>query len=371
MRVIKSGARIALVIIALVFLVACAPAAPPVAPTPTPKPAPAAPTTSAQPAAATVTAAPKPTPPPTPTRVSERVKVQTTGKGSTWLPYYLGTEKGFFREEGLELELVDLSATLAVPAMLKGDIDYNSMVSRNFIGALTGMEVKSVMILDAKPNCWLYGGKGVNTVQDLKGKAVGVNSLGAACHYATSAALKALGVDPEKDIKWTVIAGPADLYAALKGGMIAGAALVAGYPSLAVKDGFKEVAWGGNYVDVPMAGLATTTRRLKENPDQVRRMIRAVLKSVYYQRDHPDEAVATLMKELNMDKETAKSVYEDELKAKAWDGKLSKSGAEAMLDMALKAGSIKEAAPVDKALSDTFDSGPLDQALKELGLPKR
>lgn len=360
-----------LLVAILAVLAACAPAAPP--PTPASGTAPAAATATAKPAVSQTAAPPKATvnPTPAPPKALEKVKLQTTTKAAIYLAYYLGKEKGVFKDEGIDLEIVELQATLALPALLKGDVDYVALISRSFNGALTGMPVKLLMAVGNAPACYMIGGKGIMTAKDLVGKSAAVNSLGAGCHWGISQAVKKQGVDPEKDVKWLAIAASQDQYAALKNQQVAAAGLVTPYELIAIDEGFKEIVRPEDYPDIASNGIGTAETKIKDNPGQALRMVRAVLKSMLYMKQHRDEAVEILTREFKMEKKLAEAAYDQvATRGTSYNGTVSDGAVENLLTLAKLSGEVKQDVTPQKAREQVLELSILEKATKELGISR-
>lgn len=339
---------IGLLILALIISLAVACAAPAAAP----------PTPAGQPEG------PKPSPTPAVKKL-EKVNLMTTGKSVSWINYFLGVDKGLYREEGLELKIVQMKSGLEVPALLNGDIDYSGVASTSFAAGLQGVPLKMLMGTVVKPVWHIYGAPGVESAADLKGKTVAVGNVVTADGYSTKKALQRIGLDPEKDVTYVSIPSGERL-AALKARAIGAGALTSPTDILAREAGLKELIFTADVLDLPIDGLSTTDKKLKENRDQVKRAIRGTLKSLMYMRDQPTETVDFIAKELSLEKRQAQMASDERSKTFSVDGTISREGIMAMVEVGKASGAIKGEAALEKG----YDFGPLQEAQKELGLTK-
>jgi ABC-type nitrate/sulfonate/bicarbonate transport system substrate-binding protein len=128
------------------------------------------------------------------------------------------------------------------------------------------------------------------------------------------------------------------------------------------------LVWLGDILgDVPSNGLSATTRKLKENPDQVRRMLRASIRSMIYTREHKHEALPILMKEFpGMEGNTLEGTLDFYLKAMSPDGRVRESIVHALINEQRELVNVKTAVP----LSQVVDFDPLQRVVKELNLSK-
>ncbi|MBI4319607.1 MAG: ABC transporter substrate-binding protein, partial [Chloroflexi bacterium] len=239
MRTFGLASIVVLILGLTVVLMACAPAAPapapptaapkpaaevaaPAPPTAAPKPAaevaaPAPPTTAPKPAAevaapAPPTTAPKPAAPvaapaaPTPVVPAklEKVKLAVFRKGGAFAPFWFARDKGFYQAEGLDVEIVEVAPLLHAPGLVSGEIDYTAIALAGEVFTpivAKGLPAKILMVTHAEAPWYVIGGPGVTTLNDLKGKAIGVN-IGAITHMAVRAAMKDKGMDPDKDVTY-------------------------------------------------------------------------------------------------------------------------------------------------------------------------
>lgn len=328
----KSKGLFTIIVLALLALAlsACAPAAAP-SPTPAPK--------------ATVTSAAKETPKPaaaapaatiTPMPL-EKINIQVPAKVTIFMHLYFGKEKGIFKDFGLDPEIVVLKGDLAVPALLKGDVDYLNTFGRPLQAALMGEPVRLVMVNTSKATWHIVLGPGINTAEQLKGKPFAIAMKGGTDHYASVVGIRRLGLDPDKDVTFVVIPDYPNMLVALKSGAVSGAGLIPPESNRAVAQGFKEALFTGDILEIPSDGLATTLKRLQENPGQVKQVMKAILKTMAYVKDHKDEVVQYVMKDFSLDKEVADAVVTDQIKVWAYDGSVSDQGLSAFLDT-MKAG---------------------------------
>ncbi|MBI2848637.1 MAG: ABC transporter substrate-binding protein [Chloroflexi bacterium] len=324
---------------------------------------------------------PAPAAPPTPTPSSsaetkkaatpaakklDKVMFQKPSRSGSWFIYSLGKNKGLFTEEGIDVEFVLAKAPLAAPMLLAAEADYSSQFSTGFEGGLAGVPVKAVMTAFKMANWHLMGGHGVNTGQDLKGKVIGTTSIGSGAYYATKEAVRYLGLDPDKDVTFVAIPGDVELVAALRTGKVGAISVKIPINLAAEKEGFKELAFTADFLEYPTNGLSTTDRKIKENRDQVKRMIRTALKSLIYWRDHPNDAIDLMVKDFKLEREEAKASYDEYVRTLGFDGGTSEKGLQFAADLALRAGIIKTPVPPEKGI----DYSILREAQKELGLAK-
>lgn len=286
----------------------------------------------------------------------EKVKLMSAVRGGGSSTFYVGRDKGLYKEQGIDLEIVVMKAALGIPALISGEVDYAAHNSGVVEAASKGVDAK-VLLGTASKSVWhLMVGPGINTVQDLKGKSVGIRSFGTIGHYSGRVALKHLGLDPDKDVNWVAVPDDMAAVAALKAGTIGGSPLSAPFNKVAEEQGSKELVFIGDVPSAPPsgAGLGAMTKKIKDNPDQIRKMIRGTIKSLSYFRDNPKEVKEYLMKEFELDRKTLDPFYDDMIKGTSFSGSIPDSTFQAWVDMARTTGSIKGDFDWRKAVDFSF-----------------
>src|SRR5215469_18225963 len=208
----------------------------------------------------------------------------TTRTGTTGLPFVVAEEKGFFKSEGINAVIVVMQNQVVVNGVVTRNVDYGGTFS-NFIGAaLSGLPVRIVMAVMDGSDYYLVTGPNIKRVEDLKGKKFGISSFGGTPHSEAIMILRKYGMNPEKDVIFLQIGGSSSRYAALESGSIDAAMLVPPFNNFAVKRGFHQLISFNDIMKIPLGGLAVHTQRMKEKPDEIVKMIKAVLKATEYIR---------------------------------------------------------------------------------------
>jgi NitT/TauT family transport system substrate-binding protein len=218
----------------------------------------------------------------------------TTKTGSTGLPFVIAEEKGFFKSEGLNAVSVVMQNQVVVNGVVARQVDYGGTFS-NFVGAaLSGLPVRIVMAVMDGSDHYLVTSPNIKRVEDLKGKKFGISSFGGTPHSEAVMILRKYGMNPEKDVTFLQIGGSSSRYAALDSGSIDAAMLVPPFNKLAAKRGFNEILSFNEIMSIPLGGLTVHTQRMKEKPDEIVRMIKAMLKGVDYIRNNQAEILSIM-----------------------------------------------------------------------------
>jgi len=193
----------------------------------------------------------------------------------TEIAYKMAQLKGFYRDEGLDVEMIVIRGAIGVPALVGGSVDYASAAGAIIAAALRGVNVKLVLVVCSRPQFDLVALPEIRSLQQLKGKSVGISSRGGAVDLVTQAILSQNGLTPHKDVNLLVIGTREEMMLALKTGRIAAGLFTPPRPLILGREGFNKLAYAGDYMShYPSGGIGTTGEKIKNNPAEVLFFIR-------------------------------------------------------------------------------------------------
>jgi NitT/TauT family transport system substrate-binding protein len=128
----------------------------------------------------------------------KKVRFSTTGISVSELPFKVAQLKGFYREEGLDVEMILIRGAVGMQALLGGSVDYTSASGSTIAAAVRGLPVKLVFISSSKPQFELISQPQIKSVQDLKGKIVGISSRGGSNDLMMQIILQKNGLAPTR-----------------------------------------------------------------------------------------------------------------------------------------------------------------------------
>jgi NitT/TauT family transport system substrate-binding protein len=291
----------------------------------------------------------------------KKIRFSTTSIAVTELQFRIAQMKGFYREEGLDLETLLIRGAVGMQALIGGSVDYASAAGSIIAAGVRGAPVKLVLIVNSRPQFDLVGAPDIKSVQQLKGKVVGISSRGGAVDLLTQLILTHHGLTPNKDVTSIVIGTPEELATALRTRHIAACLLSPPRQLILYREGFSRLAYSGDYLpSYPSGGVGATDEKIRNNPAEVLAFVRASLKGLQYYSEHRSESVDIISKYLGVkDRSLAEEVY---------DLHLSRLGGYAYLDDAWVRGAIdftKKSLNVTKEIppSQVFDFSFVEKAL--------
>ena len=241
----------------------------------------------------------------------EKIVITYPSRSIASVDLYIAQERGFFRQEGLLADVVQVRGNIGVTALLSGDAHAINNVG-TLVRAMERSDLPAKVVSQSlKKNLfWLVTKPEIKNVTELKGKTFGTTTFGGSQHLAAVRFLRNAGLDPEKDI--TVLIGgdvPAQLQS-LVSGVIQLAALSRPTVILA-RDKFKLRIHGSTLDDVPSLqnGLAFSEKLLRERRDLAKRIVRARTRAHRYLWENEQGTAEVLAKYLNVEMPVAFESY--------------------------------------------------------------
>ncbi|HUK60191.1 MAG TPA: ABC transporter substrate-binding protein [Stellaceae bacterium] len=211
--------------------------------------------------------------------------------------YWVAADKGYFAAENLDVDVVVAGGGVATPALISGDTQFSGSPGAAIPAILKGAPIKLVFVTQDHPAYQLWASDpAIKTLQDLKGRQVGVISRGDSLEAATRRALLAAGVDPAT-VAFTGMSMPGARATAILTGALPAAALTFDDVATVENSGKAHLlADIANTVQMVVGGAVTSDRMLRENRPLALRFMRALMKGYRYVRAEKDGTIAILTK---------------------------------------------------------------------------
>jgi NitT/TauT family transport system substrate-binding protein len=243
----------------------------------------------------------------------------------------LAQKRGFLKEEGIEAEIITITGPVANIALASGEIDYYTGFGSAMRAMIQGqLPARIVVCYRPLPHFVVVSRPDIKSVKDLKGKIFGTNP-GGGPDLVARLIIKHFGMDPDKDIKFTRGTNDTAL-ARMKQGLMDATALPVPRDYQAIKMGFHVLARAEDLFTYPISGLIAHTKKIKEKPDEIKRVIRAGIKANRYMRANRDGTIPILMSTYRLDKETAAALYDSFVKGFNDDGNLPEDGLRRLIE---------------------------------------
>ena len=287
---------------------------------------------------------------PAPTLGADKVKFALPGNSMGYLPLFVAVHRGFFKDEGIDIELPRLIPAMAQNALMSGDVQYHGLADSGLRLAARGAPIKAIFYGADRPMYYLVAQKEIRSVAELKGKRVGVSQFGGTSDLAARLVLKHFGVEPERDALIIQIGSEGTRIAALRFGSVA--AIIVPVPAVVLlkRDGFNEISFVGDVVEFASNGYSTTDQRIKENPQEVKKVLRALYRGLRFAKENPEGTIGVIQKEWKVEPEVAKESYTAIVKALNDDGIIGEKQLKIHFDIIRKTEKNIGEIPVEKVV---------------------
>ena len=272
---------------------------------------------------------------------AENIVIGMAGLNFSFLPFQIALEKRFYDKYDLSVKPVLMRAQAAIPALMSGDVDYDTHFGSLVRGAVSGLPMRVIFSTAEKQMFSLVVQPDIKTVDNLKGKIVAISSFGGTQHLVTAGTLKAVGLNPDRDVKMINVGNEAVRIEQLRSKQIHAAMINPPMSVMMKREGYGLLLHAADYVDLPLTGLGATTKKLKENPDQSRRVVRALNESLHFIRANRKETISIFARWLKIEPSIAADTYDVAVKVLSQDGTATDKAIMASIDEAKEAGNIK------------------------------
>jgi len=287
---------------------------------------------------------------------TQKIRISLSSRSNTNTTYYVAQSKGFFKEEGLEVEFVQITPRLGAMAVLNGDVTFTTSFVSTFRGVVQGLPMKTVFILLKKGLYYLVVRPDIiKDPKELKGKKLGVTTVNGGDHIIGRELLRMIGVDPAS-MQAISVGNPALRFQALVTGAVQAVSVPPPYDAQLKEMGLKAIS-GPPEIGVPSSGLFAANRLIKENPQVLRKTIKALLKANRYLEANREETIRIMAQYVPQKLELAARSYDTELTALSKEGTMTDAEIEAQME---------RLADKKRPLDEIRDFSFARQALKEL-----
>jgi NitT/TauT family transport system substrate-binding protein len=279
--------------------------------------------------------------------------------------FIIAKEAGFYKEEGLNVDLVVMRGAPAVQALIGGTVPFSSSGGAGLLPIIRGAPLRVIFTTFSRPMFWLYSKPEIKTIAELRGRKVGVSSIGSGPDSLLRILLKKQGLDGGRDVAILATGpGPARFFA-LKAGATDAAVLNEQAALMAQESGFHQLysfTKGEEFVEV-QGSIVVQDSLFESDPVFVQKFTRATLKGLLYLKENRPGSIAIHSRVLKIDEPTATRIYDLARPGTTVDGTVSEELQKKSIDQ------IVERAPDIKdppATKKVFDFSLTRKLFKEL-----
>jgi len=241
----------------------------------------------------------------------ETINVAIPTKSFQQVIYPLAQERGYMREEGIDLKIIFVEPTPSIQALLAGSVHFTGAGTSALLAITRGnAPLKVVLANNDRVLQWLLTKPEIGSPPALKGKKIATTGVAAIATFMLKQILAKHGLDPARDVAY-IDAGTGNQLTSLLAGATDAAVLSVEHRYVGLDAGMKELFFFGNEVKNSWGTLATTDRMIKEQPKLVAGFIKATLKSLRLIRQDRETTIAGIMKFSDVNRTVATRLYDD------------------------------------------------------------
>lgn len=298
----------------------------------------------------------------------ERVTLAVPVHALSQLPAYVGARFGLFRQEGIEIQIVQMRTALVGPALISRDLDFCTAADTMLRAATTGLPVKVIAFGGVRPALALNVRPEIKRIEDLKGKMISVSSRGSTTDIVAREIVRHFGLNPDTDVVTMPLGTQTNQLAALKSNSVQAALFTPPYNAIAEREGLRTLVWAGDlFKDQLQAGLTTSAQKIRANPNQVRRMVRAFVRSLVFLHKEKVKVAQMVSREWKIDKDLAQRSYQRIATTLSPDGSASENAVRKVIEQTLATTRQKK----QVSLSQVVDLSFLRRAQEDLGIRQK
>ena len=281
---------------------------------------------------------------------AEIVKVAMPSTTQAVLPFTIARDKGYYRAEGLDVELILMSAPIASRALLSGDVAVATVGGAGLPPVLRGSPFKFLFTSYNRAMFWLYAKPEIRDVKGLKNKRVGVSGIGSGPDSLLREILRQNGLDANRDVTVLSLGVMPTIFSGLQSGIVDAAMLSPPVTFKAEEAGFRELVSFPKQDLVELQGsILVRDASLQSDPAQMERFIRGTYKGFLYIKDNRSGTIPIVSRYLQVNESLAAKAYDHVVKpAMTQDGTLSQDMQAKAVEHVLKRLDLKEAPPLAK-----------------------
>lgn len=224
-----------------------------------------------------------------------KIVVAYASSSGAFAAFWAAQEKGYFKDEGLQVELLSTRTTVGLMALNSGQIDAIGTGCAEFFEAnRNGYSTKVIANLLENNIYLLATSRNITDAKMLVGKTIAVNQIGDTGHLSVRAALRTLGVDPD-NVTYVQVGSTPERFSAVSNGAVAGAVQAGSLKPLVLNSGMN-VLIDLQQEKAPscLSGIGVSQSFLNKYPKTAESLLRAIVKGNAYLSVGSDDELRTI-----------------------------------------------------------------------------
>jgi NitT/TauT family transport system substrate-binding protein len=273
-----------------------------------------------------------------------------------FLPIYVTQDKGFFKDEGLDVLVVMFNAGATnLQAMIGGDVQIMAGgVPETVLARAGGVDIKNFWAISNVMPFQIYGGAKLKSLEQSKGKKFAISRFGSLSEFLTRSALKHSGVDPKEVTMLQIGATPAR-FTTLASGIVDATILWFPVTERAKAAGMNKLFdLKDLYPNWTNVGFIARESWLAKEREQATRFLRAYQRGVRYTRENREDGIRTLTKYVGLNPSESAAGYDEYRESFPVDGRILDAGIVATIEQEIDTGRLKSKIAISEMIDNSF-----------------
>jgi NitT/TauT family transport system substrate-binding protein len=284
----------------------------------------------------------------------DKVNVTLPSKSFQFIIFPLAKERGYMKEEGIDLNIVVMASTTGLQAVLAGEMDFTGSGSSALVAVTQGnAPLKTVLAVNDQVLQWLVARPQYGSFKELKHKKIAVTGIAAVATFMLKRVAQKYGIDGNKELTFLALP-PGQRLAALQSGVVDAGLLSSEERFAAFDQGMKEILYLGKEVKNSWGTVATNDQFIKEKPKVMHGFMRALLKALRLVKQNREVAMNAMMKFSELDRQLAARTYDGMIKTFTTNGVVDEETQKNDLDIVREVLNVTKEVPIDRAYDFSF-----------------
>jgi ABC-type nitrate/sulfonate/bicarbonate transport system substrate-binding protein len=284
----------------------------------------------------------------------DKINVTLPSKSFQFIIFPLAKERGYMKEEGIDLNTVIMASTPGLQAVVAGEMDFTGSGSSALVAISQGnAPLKTVLAITDQVLQWLMVRPQYSAFKDLKNKKIAVTGVAAVATFMLKKVAPKYGLDANKDLTFLALP-PGQRLGALQSGVVDAGLLSSEERFAALDQGMKEILYLGKEVKNSWGTIATNDQFIKTKPKLMQGFTRALLKALRLVKQNREVAMDAMMKFSELDRDLAARTYDGMIGTFTSNGVVDEETQKNDLDIVREVLKITKDVPIERAYDFSF-----------------
>lgn len=277
-----------------------------------------------------------------------KIRVAIPSESMAQIAFYAGIDRGYYKQEALDVELVLMRAPVANLSLISGDVNFSTVPAAALNAALRGAPLRVIYSTFYRPMHWLYAKPQIRNIQDLRDKRIGVDGRGGAMEMLVREILDKNGIKNEKSTLLLALGVQSNRFTALESGVVDATILTFPLNFTAQAAGFRQLVSFLEQDDMVQLAGTLVVREPVSDASLVEKFLRGTLKGLLFARANRAETAAILARRIKITNEVALSIYDLARPGMSIDGTVRDDLQKKVLDETVELVGLKQSPPIQK-----------------------